>query len=74
VKAVSLASLVERQAALQWLRRRNLGTVVRRKPAEGVTFIAGPFYENRAMRRANGERLYRHGYGAMAPSIRTRGR
>lgn len=70
--SVSLTSLIERRLALQWLRDRGLGSVQRRKFPKGVVVLEGPFYENRAMRRAAGERKHSHGIGAMAPSVKTR--
>lgn len=73
-KLVSLQSLVERKLALQWLRQRGLGVVQRRAFGPDVVVHEGPFYENRAMRRAQGQRGHTFGFGAMAPSIRTRGR
>lgn len=71
---LSLHSLIERKLALQWLRDRGLGIVQRCRMPEGVKVIEGPFYENRAMKRAAGERGHRHGYGALASSLKTRGR
>jgi hypothetical protein len=73
MKRVSLHSLIERKLALQWLRQRGLGVVQRASP-QGRHVLEGPFYENRAMKRAQGERGHTYGYGAMAPSIKTRGR
>lgn len=55
--------------------RRHLAKFAKIQPQElpvpdDVTMSEGPFYTNRAMRRASGDRGYSAGLGAMAPSIK----
>lgn len=58
----SLKVLIHR--ALVRRNRRFIPTL--REPDPDVTFVEGPFYSNRAMRRDVGERGHKFGLGPMA--------